>query len=135
MNGVSAQSEHDSLTVVVNGEPQLEYDRNKPLPDQQVAYLDRMDHQMDAGIILGGQSLDQPDQLQRVQFVSIRVIEALQQGNEALVAASCAYLASRMPDLKQIRSRVVDGGFSVELVFDKPHMKEETVNFVTHPGH
>lgn len=135
MNGASPQSEHDLLTIVVNGEPQLEYDRSKPLPDQQVAYLDRMDRQMDAGIVLGGQPLDQPDQMQRAQFVSIHVVEALQQGNEALVAASCAYLANRMPDLKQIKSRVVDGGFSVELVFDKPHMKEETVNFVTRPGH
>jgi len=134
MNGSYSKSEHPLLIVVLNGEPQIEYDRSKPLPDQQRAYLDRMDFQMDGGIVLGGQTVEQPDQLQRAQFISIHAIQALQQGNEALVAASCAYLATRMPDLKQIKARMVEGGLSVELVFDKPHIKEETVRFVTRPG-
>ena len=122
------------MTVVVNGEPQLEYDRSKPLASQQLAYLDRMDRQMDGGIVLGGQPVAEPDQLQRAQFVSIHVMEALQQGDDARVAASCAYLARRMPDLKQLRAKLVDGGFSVELVFDKPHVSEQTVSFISRPG-
>ena len=134
MNGADEQAEQDLLTVVLNGEPQLEYDRNKPLPDRQKAYLDRMDRQMDTGIVLAGQSVERPDSLQRAQFVSIQLIEALQRGDEALVVASCAYLADKLPDLKQVRSKLVSGGFSLELVFDKPHVKEQTVNFITRPG-
>ena len=134
MNDLSVQSEK-RLTIVVNGEPQIEYDRSKPLPDQQSAYLDHMDCRMDEGIVLGGQSVERPDQLQRAQFVSLQAIDALQQGNEALVAASCAYLATRMPDLKQIKARLIEGGgLSVELVFDKPHVKEEPLHFITRPG-
>ena len=97
MNGLSPKSASDSLTIVLNGEPQLVYDRNKPLPEQQVAYLGQMDRQMNAGIVLGGQRVDRPDQLQRAQFVSIHVIEALQQGNESLAAASSLTLRLVMP--------------------------------------
>jgi hypothetical protein len=117
------------LTVLVNGEPQLEYYRGKPLPDAQRGYLDRMDETMEAGVQLGGVEVIRPDTLQRAQFVAIQVIEALRSGNDALSAAGCAYLATRLPDLTQVRARLVDGGFSAELVFDQPFVKEATVNF------
>ena len=129
------------LTILVNGEPHLEYDRDKPLPEQQRVYLDRMDARMDGGIELGGAQVDSPNTLQRAQFVAIQVIEGLhtdaitlvaevmQEGNEPVVAASCAYLASRMPDLTQVKAQLVDEGYSVELVFGEPYVKEVAVQF------
>jgi len=117
------------LTILVNGEPHLEYDRDKPLPEQQRAYLDRMDKRMDDGIELGGARVDVPDTLQRAQFVAIQVIEGLQSGDEPVVAATCAYLASRMPDLTQVKAQLVDEGYSVELVFGEPYVKEVAVQF------
>jgi len=121
------------LTVLIDNQSQLEFDRNKALPDNQVAYLDRMDAQMDEGIQLSGDRVGQPDLLQRAQFVAVHLIEALQQGNEALVAASCAWLAQRLPDLKQVKTLLVDGGFSVELVFDEPYATETVVEFIPRP--
>ena len=41
------------FAVLLNGIAQIEYDRNKPLPDYQAAYLDKMDKKMDAGILIG----------------------------------------------------------------------------------
>lgn len=117
------------MTVLVGGEPQLEYHRGKPLADAQRDYLDRMDAAMASGIQLGGVEVVQPDGLQRAQFVAIQVIEALRSGNEALSAAGCAYLATRLPDLTQVRARLVDDGFSVELVFNQPYVKETAVSF------
>ena len=38
------------MAVFLNGIAQLEYDRDKLLPDHQAAYLDKMDARMDAGI-------------------------------------------------------------------------------------
>lgn len=122
-------SEQAALTIVVNGEPQVEYQRGKPLAAAQRACLDRMDEQMNAGIRLGDASLGRPDALQRAQFVAIQVLEALQSGNDALIAAGCAYLASRLPDLTQVKARLAGGGFSAELVFNRPHVEEVMVNF------
>jgi hypothetical protein len=117
------------LTILVNGEPHLEYDRDKSLPEPQRACLERMDERMNGGIELGGAQVDRPDTLQRAQFVAIQVLEGLQDGNEPVVAASCAYLASRMPDLTQVKARLVDEGYSVELVFGEPYVKEVAVQF------
>jgi len=129
MSNADSNQPEAGLTILVNGEPHLEYDRAKPLPEHQLAYLDRMDERMAAGIELGGARVDGPDALQRAQFVAIQVIEGLQDGNEPVVAASCAYLASRMPDLTQVKARLVDQGYSVELVFGEPYVKEVAVQF------
>lgn len=129
MDNLNDKQQTYGLTVLVNGEPHLEYDRGKTLPEQQQACLDRMDERMSRGIELGGVQVDSPDTLQRAQFVAIQVIEGLQDGNESMVAASCAYLASRMPDLTQVKAQLVEQGYSVELVFSEPHVKEVAVQF------
>lgn len=132
MNALSQES--PKLVVLVDDQPQLEFDRGKALPEQQLAYLDRMDGKMAAGIRLGAEQVENPDLLQRARFVAEHLIEALQQGNEALVAASCAYLAQRLPDLQQVRAHLVDDGFTAELVFDEPYVRETVVEFSPRPG-
>jgi hypothetical protein len=117
------------LTVVIDGQPHLEYDRGKPLSGHQLVSLDRMDQKMDQGIVLGGRPLESPDRTQRAQFVALHLLEAMQAGDEALIAASCAYLANRLPDLQQVKARLAGGAVSAELVFDKPYAKEVAVNF------
>ena len=52
---------------------------------------------MDSGIKLHGELLVKPDTRQRATFVVMNLIKALQQGNEAAISASCAYLVSRHP--------------------------------------
>ena len=47
----------DKLTVVLNGQAVVEYDRNKPLPEQQHAYLDKMDQEMDKGLQIGAENI------------------------------------------------------------------------------
>ncbi len=132
MRASSSSAKNSLLTVLVDDQVHLEYDRNKPLPEKQLAYLGRMEQQMDDGIRLGSGWVERPDQLQRAQFVAIHLIEALQQGDDALVAASCAYLASRLPDMQQVKARLTGGGFAIELVFDEPYVRETVVNFI--PG-
>jgi hypothetical protein len=87
---------------------------------------------MQTGFRLGGIAVARPDKLQRAQFVAIQVIEALQAGNDAMIAAGCAYLASRLPDLTQVIARLTDGGFAAELVFNQPYVKEVAVDFTPH---
>ena len=122
------------LVVLVNGESRLEYDRSKILSERQRVYLDRMDRQMDPGIRVGGDWIEKPAAGQRASFVAAQLVDALQRDDEGLIAACCTYLADRLPDLKQIKARMLGAGFSVELVFDEPHIKELTVNFVPRPS-
>ena len=71
MSNVHEKSEPLTLVVVVNDQPYLEYDRNRQLDDKQRTGLDHMDRQMNRGIRLRGDWLENPDQVQRAQFVAI----------------------------------------------------------------
>ncbi len=122
-------SDNPTLTIVIDNQPHLEYDRAKTLPAQQLAYLDRMDQKMDVGISLGGETIERPDRLQRAQFVALHLLEAMQDGDDALIAASCAYLANRLPDLHQVKASLNGGAVSAELVFDEAYTKEVAVDF------
>ncbi len=117
------------LVIVVDGEAHLEYDRGKALPEHQLAYLDRMDERMDGGISVDGETVEQPDTLQRAQFVALHLLEAMQAGDDARIAASCAYLAQRLPGLQQVKASLAGGAVSAELVFDEPYVKEVAVDF------
>ena len=114
------------FVVLVNGEKQIEYDRAKPLPAKQMEFLDKMDLQMTQGIVLNGVTLADPDPVQRAQFVSMQFIAALIDSNDQLIAATCAYLANRLPDLKQLK---VDENFNFDLVFDEEYKNQVQVAF------
>ncbi|MBI5040386.1 MAG: hypothetical protein HZB57_04075 [Gammaproteobacteria bacterium] len=120
----------ETLVVVVDGVSQLEYARATSLTPAQRDYLDRLDQNMDSSIELGGQRIDAPNPLQRAQFVALQLLQAVQAGNEAVAAATCAYLANRIPDLKQVRASTRAGLLSFDLVFDKAFAKEVKVEFM-----
>ena len=118
------------MAVILNGIAQLEYDRNKPLPDHQALYLDKMDHKMDQGILLGNTSVEHPDLNQRAQFVAANLVHAIHDNQEATAASLCTYLAIRLPDLKQVNIDDNEGEVSIELVFDKPYQQQVPVKFL-----
>lgn len=120
----------DTLVVVLDGVSQLEYLRATPLQDAQRQYLERLDARMDGGVELGGRRVEEPNALQRAQFIALQLLQAVQDGNEAVAAASCAYLANRIPDLKQVRATTRGGLLSFDLVFDRAYAKEIKVEFV-----
>ena len=117
------------MAVMLNGIAQLEYDRERLLPDHQAAYLDRMDTKMDDGIILGTQTITNPDQHQRTQFAAANLVHALKTDDESMAAAMCSYLAIRLPELKQVRIEDNAGEVSIELVFDEEYRKQVAVDF------
>lgn len=119
----------DIMGVLLNGIAQLEYDRDKLLPEHQAAYLDRMDSKMDAGILIGEEVVKNPDLNQRAQFAAANLAHALNARDESLAAAMCSYLAIRLPDLKQVLIEERAGQISVELVFDKAYRKQVAVEF------
>ncbi|MDY6979467.1 MAG: hypothetical protein SV201_06265 [Pseudomonadota bacterium] len=119
----------EKVAVLVNGQETIEYDRNKALSDLQNQYLDKMDREMDQGIELAGQRIEQPDQTQRAKYVANALLESIQSDNEPRIAATCSYLAERLPELKQIRADLKGESFSIDLVFDRPHENQVRVDF------
>ena len=120
------------LTVVIDGQAVIEYDRRKPLVSRQQSFLDRMDRDMDRGIDLDGHQEASPDLLARARFVANSLLQALQAQNDSVAAATCAYLALRLPELKQVRIEELqgeDGQVSIEFVYDQDYRKQVVVNF------
>lgn len=118
------------MAVLLDGIAQLEYDRDRPLPVHQAAYLEKMDARMDEGILVGQETIESPELNQRVQFVAGNLVHAFNTGDEQLAAAMCSWLATRLPDLKQVRIRSGDDGeVAIELVFDEDYRRQVAVNF------
>ena len=108
-----------SLAVVVDGTQILHYDRNNPLPEEQQRSLEKMDKKMDQGISFGTQTFPTPGMQERAQYIANMLITALSEKNDPLAAATCAWLAVRMPDLQQVKSKMKDDHNMIELIFDR----------------
>ena len=117
------------MAVLLNGIAQLEYDRDRLLPAHQAAYLDKMDTRMDAGILVDGEMVRNPDQNQRTQFAAANLVSALKMEDESMAAAMCSYLAIRLPELKQLKIKDNGGEVSIELIFDEEYRKQVAVDF------
>jgi hypothetical protein len=103
------------LIVVVNNTAEVEYDREKPVEPRQLAALDRMDQMLDRGIELAGRTIDHPDVKLRAHFVASNLVQALRDENGSSIALLTAYLAVRLPELRQIRITEQDGGLEIDL--------------------
>jgi hypothetical protein len=106
------------LSIIFNGTPELEYDRDKSLQDHQLLYLDKMDEQMDTGITIGDMRVNNPDDNQRAQFVAANLAHAIKSNQEPAMASLCSYLAIRLPDVQQVIIDERDNGIEIEFNFD-----------------
>lgn len=125
----------DFLGILVDGQPQYEFDREKPLPEGHLSRLDQMDLKMDQGIEVKGELIPNPDQEARTRFVATSLANALAEGNENLAMAMVTWLGVRRPDLKQVRISTGAMGMKVDLdyenVYEKPTPQPQVVQF--HP--
>jgi len=116
------------LAVVVNDQLMLEYNREVALDEKKQKYIDSLDTKFDQGIELEGEALSNPTLQQRAQFISLSLMEGLMYKDDKMASASLAWLALRLPDLKQVVAQVDHDGTKFELVFDreyKPHVDVE----------
>lgn len=124
----------DLMAIFLNGVAQLEYDRSKPLSEFQTDYLANMDNKMDAGIQLGDEVLNNPEVVERVKFVAGNLLHAMKSDDEASCAAFCAYMATRMPDLKQVKMADLSDEVTIELVFDEEYRRPVSIPVTTLNG-
>ena len=104
------------LTIFANDQVAHEFDRETIFEEQQLAFLDKIDSDMDRGIKIHGELITQPDQKQRATFVVMNLIKALQQDNEAIISASCAYLVNRLPRLVEVHATDSGNIINIELI-------------------
>lgn len=117
------------LAVVINDQLTLEFDRNKPLQPDQHAYLEKLDQKFDRGIELQGEFLAQPDLQQRARYMSLSLMEGIIYQEDSKAAVSLSWLATRLPDLKQVLAVVDQDGTQFELVFDREYQPRQVVDF------
>jgi hypothetical protein len=117
------------LAIVVNDQLTLQFERDKPLPEHQQQYLDQLDAKFDQGIELQGERLENPDLEQRSKFMALSLMEGIMYQEDNKAAASMAWLATRLPDLKQLVAIVDEEGTQFELIFDREYKPHVNVNF------
>ncbi len=120
------------LHIIINDTVLLEYDRNKPIPEEQHQYLDQMDAKMKGGITLGKDKIEAPNTLQRAQYIANSLISALFEEDYNLGIAMCTYLAQRIPDLQQVKAVGEKNEMSVEFIFDcslEKSQQEQKIEF------
>ena len=118
-----------NLAVLVNEQLTLQYNRTVDLPDQQSAYLNKLDAKFDGGIELQGEKLDNPDIQQRAKFMALSMMEGIMYQEDSKAAASLAWLATRLPELKQVVATVNEEGTQFQLIFDKEYEPQQVVKF------
>ena len=106
----------ETLTVLVNNEIAFDFDRDITFEDEQLAFLDRMDADMEGGIKIYGELQVNPDAQQRATFVVMNLINGLQQSNDAAVSAACAYLVNRHPALIEVHAYDHEDTVKIELI-------------------
>lgn len=119
----------NNLAIVVNDELVLQYDRDKTLPKQQQYYLQKLDAKFDLGIQLQGQFIAHPDLQQRARYMSLSLMESILYQEDAKASASLAWLATRLPELKQVVALMDESGTRFELVFDSPYQPHQVIHF------
>ncbi len=117
------------LVIFINGQSIIEYDRNTRLPGHQRQFLDKMDIDMDAGINISGERVVKPDLKVRAQYIAMQLVNSILKENDAMIAATCAYLATRIPDLKQVQAVEQEENISFDLVFTDEQKNQVAVQF------
>ncbi len=117
------------MAVLLNGIAQFEFDRERVMPKDQAQYLDNMDAKMATGIVLEGKTTANPDINQRAQFVARNLAQAIKADNEPMAGAMTSWLATRLPELKQVKIDDADAGVAIELVFDEEYRSQVAVQF------
>ncbi len=108
------------LVIVIDNQKIYEFDRSQRLPGIQRRYLDELDGRMlEEGVRFGAQLITQPNLMQRAQYVANTLVNALFDDEEQKIAATAAYLGTRVEGLKQVKAKSSEKGMVIELVFDR----------------
>ncbi len=118
-----------NLVIVMNSEKVLEYFRARSLSNQQLIDLDRIDAKLLQGFRVAGEFIKQPSAEDKAMFMANMLIHALNQNDETKMGLCCSFLATRYPDLKQVRIVQHPDRTSIEMINDRIYVEETQVQF------
>lgn len=112
----------ETIIVYINGAVVLRYEKPSRNTGIERRFLDEMDMDLDEGIHLNDEMIESPDKMQRASYVAMSLLYGIETENNEMVSIACAYLANRLPDLKQIRASEQghDGeNVTLDFIFDE----------------
>ena len=74
---------------------------------------------MDEGIEINGEMISSPDKIQRANYVAMSLLYGIKKNSEGMNSATCGYLSTRLPELKQIRALKKGGEITFDLIFNE----------------
>ncbi len=102
------------IILLVNDQIAFDFVKDESLDEEQLNFLDKMDSDMSKGIKINGELFKNPDKIQRAEFTAMNLIRALQQENKTVIAASCAYISNRLPEVHEVHVSDLNSGVAVE---------------------
>ena len=114
------------LAVVINDALIMTFDRGQRLPGIERRMLEDIDKHLDDGIMVAGVKIIDPDPMVRAQYVANILVNSLLDDQDKKAAAMCSWLATRIPDLQQVKAIDNEEGSKMELIFDKSY--EQSLN-------
>ena len=93
----------NNLKIRLNGEVILDIDLAQRYSGVQRRFLDEMENEMiTQGVRLNDCFVPNPDLQQCSLYMLARLLRAIDAGNQSMITACCAYLATRHADLNRI---------------------------------
>ena len=117
------------LVVVLNSNKVIEYRRDRALTERQTRDLENTEIKMQSGIQVGNEFIDDPSEQDKAIFMANQLVLALENNHEPVIAISCAYLATRYPDLLQVRAVLENGSYSIQLINDEIYVENTPLKF------
>ena len=130
MSDISIEALPTNLAIVINGEKIVEYQRDRALASKHAADLDNLDLKLAKGIELADSQISQPSFQDKSTFVAQLLVNALMHENDAHAAISCAWLATRCPDLKQVQAEQKEDRLTIRLIYDKEYVVASSLKFI-----
>jgi len=104
----------NSFKVILNKQIIYTY-TDKSAPARLRRFLDEMDKDMQTGIKLGDDSVENPTDFQKLQFVAVQLFHALETNNNNLAEVMSAYLMKRNCQLSVINITQDNDSFNIQL--------------------
>ena len=105
----------NSFNVTLNKQIIYTY-TDTPAPARLRRYFDEMDNDMSQGIQLGELFVKEPDEFQRLQYVAMKLFNALEAKNINMVEVMSAYLINRRSHLNEVCINLTDELVNLKLI-------------------
>lgn len=126
-----AQKDLSSLLVVVlNSNKVLEYNRNVPLSSNQLRDLETLDQKLEDRLKSDKPQNRNPSPQDKATYAANMLISALLNEEESKTAITCAFLATRFNELKQVKANTESNQIAIQLIFDQEYKESAPIKFV-----